>query len=356
MKDLRNYILVGIITAIIIYLVSPYMFGNRVVILETSNQQLSSEKNLSYSNIFQKVNKSVVSIYTRKSATRNNIFFIDPRERALKKKEYNRIGQGSGVIVSRQGHIITNFHVIAGSEEILIQDYKGNEYGTSVIGIDPLTDLAVLKIDETTKPIQFGKINLVDVGDIALAIGNPKGIGQTLTLGIISATDKEVMPDSYSYQRYIQTDAAINPGNSGGALVNMNGDLIGINTMIITSSGGSDGIGFAIPIDIVKYVFTEIIEHSEVIRGFVGISAEKNYKGLGVLIKAVLPNGPGDLGGVKPYDIIKKINGVSVQEIKDVQKIIGMLKPGQVISMDIQRENKSLSVNISVTKMDYQQN
>ena len=136
MKDLRNYILVGIITAIIIYLVSPYIFGNSVVILETNNQELSSGKNLSYSNIFQKVNKSVVSIYTRKSATRNNIFFIDPRERALKKKQYNRIGQGSGVIVSRQGHIITNFHVIAGSEEILIQDYKGNEYGTSVIGIE----------------------------------------------------------------------------------------------------------------------------------------------------------------------------------------------------------------------------
>ena len=354
MKDLRNYILVGIITAIIVYMASPYIFGNRVVILETSNKQLSNGKNLSYSNIFQKVNKSVVSIYTRKSASRNNVFFINPREKELKKKEFERIGQGSGVIVSKQGHIITNFHVIAGSKEILVQDYKGNEYGTSVIGIDPLTDLAVLKINKNTKPIQFGKISHVDVGDIALAIGNPKGIGQTLTLGIISATDKEVQPDSYSYQRYIQTDAAINPGNSGGALVDMNGDLIGINTMIITSSGGSDGIGFAIPIDIVKYVFKEIVENQEVIRGFVGISAEKKYKGLGVLIKAVLPNGPGDLGGVKAYDIIKKINGVAVQEIKDVQRIIGMLKPGQIISMDIQRESRNFTVNISVTKMDYQ--
>ena len=315
MKDLRNYILVGIITAIIIYLVSPYIFGNRVVILETNNQELSSGKNLSYSNIFQKVNKSVVSIYTRKSATRNNIFFIDPRERALKKKQYNRIGQGSGVIVSRQGHIITNFHVIAGSEEILIQDYKGNEYGTSVIGIDPLTDLAVLKIDETTKPIQFGKINLVDVGDIALAIGNPKGIGQTLTLGIISATDKEVMPDSYSYQRYIQTDAAINPGNSGGALINENGNLIGINSKIFSKTGAYQGIGFAIPSNLVVQIATQLIKYGNVKTLWIGnfrvaqTRINTNNKIISGLKIIEMENaGPLYEKGVRANDIIISIN------------------------------------------------
>ena len=154
------------------------------------------------------------------------------------------------------------------------------------------------KINKNSSGITLGKINNINIGDIALAIGNPLGVGQTITLGIISATDKEISPNAYSYQRYVQTDAAINPGNSGGALVNSNGELIGINTSIISISGGADGIGFAIPIDIVKYVFSEIIENGEVIRGYVGISAEVNYRGLGVLVNGVIPDSPADKSGV----------------------------------------------------------
>jgi len=354
MKDIKAYIVVGVITAAIISLVGPNIFGNRIEIIQAENKPLTQGYNNSYSNVFNEVNQSVVSIYTRKSTARDNIYFVDPRERVLKKRDRSPTGQGSGVIVSSQGHILTNFHVIAGSNEILVKDYEGNEHSTAVIGIDPITDLAVLKINKKTRPITFGKIENISIGDIALAIGNPLGVGQTITLGIISATDKEIQPNAYSYQRFVQTDAAINPGNSGGALVNSNAELIGINTSIITLSGGSDGIGFAIPIDIAEFVLREIIENGEVIRGYVGIAAEQNYKGIGVLVNGIMPNSPADEGGIKVFDIIKKINNKSVTEIKEVQKIIGRLKPGEVITMSVQRDDRLINVNILVSKMNYQ--
>ena len=353
MKEIRGYAIVGAITAIIIYFLAPNIVGNRIEVVESIHHPNNYNNSNSYSDVFKKVNKSVVSIYTRKSTARKNIYFIDPRERALVKKKYSPTGQGSGVIFSSQGHIITNFHVIAGSEEILVKDYDGKEYGTVIVGIDPLTDLAVLKIDKNSSSITLGNIKNINIGDIALAIGNPLGVGQTITLGIISATDKEISPNAYSYQRYVQTDAAINPGNSGGALANSNGELIGINTSIISISGGADGIGFAIPIDIVKYVFREIIQNGEVIRGYVGISAEINYRGLGVLVNGVIPDSPAYISGIRINDIIKKINGKSVTEIKNIQKIIGNSKPGQVIEMQIQRDGRLTNVNILVSKMDY---
>ena len=353
MKEMKGYALVGIITAIIIYMIAPNMFGKRVEVIEAAQYTKDKNDKNSYASVFKKVNKSVVSIYTRKSTGRKNIYFVDPREKALVKKKYSPTGQGSGVIISSQGHIITNFHVIAGSEDILVKDYDGNEYGTAIIGLDPLTDLAVLKINKQSSAITLGNIDNISIGDIALAIGNPLGVGQTITLGIISATDKEISPNAYSYQRYVQTDAAINPGNSGGALVNSSGELIGINTSIISVSGGADGIGFAIPIDIVKYVFKEIIEKGEVVRGYVGISAEPNYNGLGVLVNGVISKSPADISGIRPNDVIKKINGDKVTEIKNVQKIIGNLKPGQIIDVEIQRGSKLININILVSKMGY---
>ena len=262
-----------------------------------------------------------------------------------------KVASGSGVIISENGYIITNFHVIQGSNEILVRDSNGNDHQTSVIGYDFLTDLAVIKINGNLKPITFGKIENVRVGDISLAIGNPLGVGQTITLGIVSATDKEISPEAYSYQRYVQTDAAINPGNSGGALVNSNGELIGINTMISTLGGGSDGIGFAIPVDIVKYVFTQIIENGEVIRGFVGIISNPNYRGDGVMISGVYNGGPGQKANMRRGDIIKKVNDKKVNKIKDMQDIIGKSKPGDLVSFQIQRNSDILNINVEVEKM-----
>ena len=354
MKDFKNYILVGIITAIIIYGLSPYLFGNRVEIVQAPISPVkNNQAQISYADTFEKVKDSVVSIYTRKSTPGTGIYYKDPKQGLVRKKQLMPNGQGSGVIVSTQGHIVTNFHVIAGSNEILVMSSEGKEFSTAVIGIDPLTDLAILKINSESKPIALGNIEEIKVGDIALAIGNPFGVGQTITLGIISATDKEISPNSYSYQRYVQTDAAINPGNSGGALVNINGELIGVNVSISTKGGGSDGIGFAIPVDIAKRVIKEIIETGEVERGFIGISAEKNFRGKGVLVNAVLKNGPGDSAGVKHNDIIRKIDNAQVNEIKDVQKIIGELKPGQIIMLDILRQSKIIQLEVLVSKMSF---
>ena len=349
MKDLKNYIIVGVITGIVLYFTGSNIFSSKVEIIEANNNNKTTAS-ISYSNTVEKVNQSVVSIYTKK-AYEKNIFFIDPRERRLKRRQTIPSGQGSGVVLSSDGYIVTNFHVIQDSDEILVRDSNGNDHQTSVIGYDFLTDLAVIKIDYDTKPITLGKIDNVRVGDISLAIGNPLGVGQTITLGIVSATDKEISPEAYSYQRYVQTDAAINPGNSGGALVNSNGELIGINTMISTLGGGSDGIGFAIPVDIVKYVFTQIVENGEVIRGFVGIISNPDFRGDGVMINGVYEGGPGQNAGIRSGDIIKKVNGMKVNKIKDMQDIIGKSKPGDLVSFQIQRMNDILNTNLKVEKM-----
>ena len=350
MKELRNYIITGILIGGFLYFLGPNMFSNNVQINEVSPESTLYSKNVSYHYTVKKVNKSVVSIYTKKTLNKN-IFFIDPNERRLKRRDLVPTGQGSGIVVSSQGHILTNLHVIAGSNEILIRDYAGNDHATSVVGIDPFTDLAVLEIEGSLNPIIFGEIDNVKVGDVALAIGNPLGVGQTITLGIVSATDKELSPEGYSYQRYVQTDAAINPGNSGGALVNTNGELIGINTSIVSKGGGSDGIGFAIPVDIAKYVLTQILEFGEVIRGFVGIVADPNFRGNGIMISALYENGPAQTSGIRPRDIIKKVNGIKVDKIKEMQNIIGKSQPGDLVEFEVQRNSDRYTVNVEVQKM-----
>ena len=282
-------------------------------------------------------------------------FFRDFLERNRPQEQRRSTSLGSGFIIEKSGIVITNNHVIQDAQEIKVILQDNTTLTAKLIGRDPKTDIAVLKVnsEKDLPSVPFGNSDQLRVGDWVVAIGNPFGVGQTITLGIISATDKEISPNAYSYQRYVQTDAAINPGNSGGALVNINGELIGINVSISTKGGGSDGIGFAIPVDIAKRVIKEIIETGEVERGFIGISAEKNYKGRGVLVNAILKNGPGDSAGVKHNDVIRKIDNIQVNEIKDVQKIIGELKPGQIIMLDILRQSKIIKLEILVSKMSF---
>ena len=319
MRETVNYILVGIATALIIYLVSPSILSTKVEIVEVNsvNNTESSSLRTSYSDTFNKVKSSVITIYTERNVPQRNYnLTIDPQTRQLKQEPTRRAsGQGSGVVVSRAGHIITNFHVIHSATAATVLDYEGNQYTATLIGVAPETDLAVLKVDGPMQPITFANISTVNVGDVALAIGNPFGVGQSITLGIISATGRERLGLN-TYERFLQTDAAINSGNSGGALVNVRGEMIGINTAISSEKGGSDGIGWAIPVDMVKNVLTQIIEIGEVVRGFLGLTAVPDFNGRGVLINSIFKNGPADQAGSRMGDVVRKINDVEVNDIK----------------------------------------
>ncbi len=353
MKETLNYIIVGIITAIIIYLLNPIMFSNKVEIIEASSRAdvKSINSKLSYSDTFNKVKASVVTIYTATDRPqRNNMLFFDPRTGRLKKSPPDRgISQGSGVVVSKDGHIVTNYHVIRSAKRVGVQDHQGNQFGAIIIGTDPETDLAVLKIDASMKPIIFGNISSVNVGDVALAIGNPLNVGQTLTLGVISATGRHT-DLSNPYENFIQTDAAINPGNSGGALVNIHGELIGINTLISSVGGGSDGIGWTIPIDMTKFVLTQLIEKGAVTRGYLGFQNVSGFSGKGILVNIIFKGGPADKAGLRPGDIIREIDGKKVHDIKDAANLVASFFPGKTIILDVLRKESNIKLELVVGK------
>ena len=353
MKESLNYIAIGIITAIIIYLLTPTMFSNKVEIIEVSSKVKteSSDFKLSYSDTFNRVKASVVTIYTSSNRPqRNNMLFIDPRTGQFKKVPPSpSIGQGSGVVVSKDGHIVTNFHVIRSASSVGVLDHDGNEFGAVVVGVDPETDLAVLKVNATMIPITFGKVSSINVGDVVLAIGNPLNVGQTLTLGIISATGRHT-DLSNPYENFIQTDAAINQGNSGGALVNINGELIGINTSISTVSGGSDGIGWAIPVDTTKHVLTQLIEKGSVVRGYLGFRNVPGFSGEGILVHGIFKGGPADKAGLRAGDIIRKIDGKKVYDIREAATSVAGFKPGQSIILEILRKEQTLKLELVVAE------
>ncbi|MDH5370430.1 MAG: trypsin-like peptidase domain-containing protein, partial [Gammaproteobacteria bacterium] len=248
---------------------------------------------------------------------------------------------GSGVIVSPQGYILTNHHVIKAADEILIALKDGRTTTASVIGTDPDTDLAVLHIKIDNIPaITLSKTDDIEVGDTVLAIGNPFGVGQTVTSGIISATGRNMLGIS-TFENFIQTDAAINPGNSGGALINSYGELIGINTAIYSKSGGSQGIGFAIPLSLATNVLTQIIEFGHVKRGWLGVAIQNMNTELaksfelervyGCIINGVAKKGPADKAGLKPGDVITHINNTEVENVRHLLNLVSQVKPGNTL-------------------------
>ncbi|MCM2565800.1 Do family serine endopeptidase [Janthinobacterium sp. SUN211] len=267
---------------------------------------------------------------------------------------------GSGVIVSHEGYVLTNNHVVEGADEIEVVLTDGRKAPAKVVGLDPETDLAVIKINLDKLPvIVLGQSELARVGDVVLAIGNPFGVGQTVTMGIISALGRNNLHIN-SFENFIQTDAAINFGNSGGALVDTRGNLIGINTAIYSQSGGSVGIGFAIPVSTAKTVMEAIIKDGHVVRGWIGVETQditpelaqsfNLQRSSGAIIAGVVRNGPADKAGIVPGDILLTVEGKPVGDTTEMLNLIAQLPPGGKAKMTVLRKNREAALDVMVGK------
>lgn len=265
---------------------------------------------------------------------------------------------GSGVIVAAEGYILTNHHVIESADEIEVALADGRKASAHIVGTDPETDLAVLKVGLTDLPaIAFGSPKQLGVGDIVLAIGNPFGVGQTVTMGIVSAKGRSHLGIS-TFENFIQTDAAINPGNSGGALVDANGDLVGINSAIYSRTGGSLGIGFAIPSDLARQVMEQIVQTGSVTRGWIGVEVQDISPELaesfnlpttnGTLIAGVQPGGPAERAGIRRGDILMAVESRVVTDSTRMLNLIAALKPGEQATLKILRDDEEALVQIKV--------
>ena len=270
-----------------------------------------------------------------------------------------RQGLGSGVIVTADGYIVTNNHVVDGADQVKVSMQDNREFTAKVIGRDAQSDVAVLKIEASGLPhVEFGNSDSVQVGDIVLAMGNPFGIGQTVTMGIVGATHRNTPERIEQYEDFIQTDAAINPGNSGGALVSVKGELIGINTAIISRSGGNQGVGFAIPAKTARNVMDQLVKHGKVSRGHLGVtiqsvnSAIAKQFGLsgtnGALISDVTDNSPAERAGLKPGDIVTEVNGSRIADSDDLRVRIAALAPGAAAKLKVFRDGSDRDISVTL--------
>ena len=313
----------------------------------------------SLSGAARKAAPAVVSINTSKAAVRHprsndpwfQFFFGDQGDQQA------QAGLGSGVIISPDGYILTNNHVVEGADEIEVTLTDSRRARARVIGTDPETDLAILKIELDKLPvIVLGNSDQLAVGDQVLAIGNPFGVGQTVTSGIVSALGRSQLGIN-TFENFIQTDAAINPGNSGGALVDVNGNLLGINTAIYSRSGGSMGIGFAIPVSTAKMVLDSIVKDGQVTRGWIGVEPSELSPELaetfgvkateGVIVTGVLQDGPGALGGMRPGDVILRVAGTNINSVPNLLSTVAALKPGEPATFEVQRANQVVELSVT---------
>lgn len=322
---------------------------------------------LSYHEAVKKAAVSVVNIYTTQKV--NHPYADDPLfQEFLRFHGYNlpqngETNLGSGVIVSSDGYVITNAHVVDKADEIVVALNDGRKAKAHIVGADKESDLAVIKLElDHLVPIEF-KEQAVQVGDVMLAIGNPFGVGQTVTQGIVSATGRTGLGMN-TYEDFIQTDAAINPGNSGGALVDAQGRLVGINTMIYSRSGGSMGIGFAIPNTIVKKVMQDIIATGKVSRGWLGIeigqvdddTKQQGTLQQGALVASVMPNAPADTAGLQVGDVIVAIDGVAVNTPHALIQSIAQKSPNTSSILDVVRKGQSLKLQVNLGERPNNQN
>ncbi len=329
-----------------------------ITLLEASPEAKNSIPTGSFRSAARRAAAAVVSLNTSKGNKKKNLindpslfqFFFGDRE------ELPQSGLGSGVIVSPNGYIITNNHVIEGADEIEVSLNDGRHTMAKIIGTDPDTDLAILKIELDKIPvIVWGNSDSSQVGDQVLAIGNPFGVGQTVTGGIISALGRNQLGIN-TFENFIQTDAAINPGNSGGALVDTDGNLLGINTAIYSRSGGNMGIGFAIPSATAKQVLEGIIRDGKVTRGWIGIEPSDITEELaetfelkarqGVLIKGIQEDGPAAVAGLRPVDVIVKIENQAIVDTTHLLTRVAALRPGTVIRFSVERKGQIIDIDV----------
>lgn len=320
---------------------------------------------LSYADAVEKAAAAVVSIQAIRVVEKApNV--LSPLFKNLKPKKEQRQNQGSGVIVSNKGHILTNYHVIQNANQILVTLRDGRQAMAKTLGSDPDTDLAVITVDLKNLPdITIADFNQTRIGDVVLAIGNPFGIGQTVTQGIISATGRDRVGLN-TYENFIQTDAAINPGNSGGALINAKGEIVGINAAIFSESGSYQGISFAIPINMSLAVVQQIIQHGSVIRGWLGVEGvDLNPQMLsriglpniqGVLITDVFIKGPADKAGLAIGDIITEIDNQSIRDTRDVLDTVAKGKPGDEIKISGIRQRQSFTTQAVLDRRPQESN
>jgi serine protease Do len=331
----------------------------------------------SYANVVKKAAPSVVFIYTSKTVKHNfnldlSPFFGDDMLRRFfgdrygnqgkAPKQFKEHGLGSGVVVTKDGYVLTNNHVVDGADEIKVMLAKDKkEYSAKVVGRDSRTDIAVLKIEGAELPvITLADSDKIEVGDVCLAVGNPFGVGQTVTLGIVSATSRGGLGIE-EYEDFIQTDAPINPGNSGGALVDVEGRLIGINTAILSRSGGNMGVGFAVPVNLARSIMDRLLKDGKVVRGFLGIKMGELTSDLakefkvpetgGVVVDDVFEKTAAAEAGIKPGDVIIEVNGKPTKEPRTLKLMMGELAPGSKVAVKVLRDGKEKTFNVALKEM-----
>lgn len=333
------------------------------VIIQQAEKAATASNPSSYSNAAKKAMPAVVNIFTSKKVSRNanpllddplfRHFFGDPQENQPQAEN----SLGSGVIVSTQGFILTNHHVIEMADEIEIALADGRTFPARVVGTDPESDVAVLKVEATKLSAITFAADKPNIGDVVLAIGNPFGVGQTVTQGIVSALGRNHLGIN-TFENFIQTDASINPGNSGGALIDTSGNLVGINSAIYSRSGGSLGIGFAIPASIAKQVMEQIVKQGGVTRGWIGIEAQDITPDLaesfklkstrGSLIAGIVRNSPAERAGLKPGDILLAINDNEVTDSSAMLNLIAALQPEEQATLKIARNLEEIKVLVTI--------
>jgi Do/DeqQ family serine protease len=326
---------------------------------------------ISYADVVSRVSPAVITIHSemRVRAPQQYPFMDDPMFRQFfgdrvpqQMPEQRRSGLGSGVIISTDGYVLTNYHVVDGAEQIKVDLNDNRTLDAKVVGSDQPSDLAVLKIDATNLPVlALGDSDKVRVGDVVLAIGNPLGIGQTVTMGIISAKGRQTGMSAGSFEDFLQTDAPINQGNSGGALVSTNSELIGINSQILSPSGGSIGIGFAIPSNMARTITDTLVKTGKVRRGLLGITVVKlnsePAKELGIKetngvgVAQVQPGGPADRAGLRKGDVITGFNGVEINDPNVFRNLVASTAPGSAVTLNVLRDGRAMELRATLAEL-----